>query len=109
MEMLDYRKNRLEMEPILWNKLKSCSGSDLDDSLEFRKVLCEGVFDEEKSVYIGPRSRSISGVTENGYYVITPLFPTPNQSDRLSLVTINLFFLVPFVNCHALYCSLFFV
>ncbi|KAH7653927.1 surfeit locus 1 family protein [Dioscorea alata] len=85
MEMLDYRKKRLEMEPILWNKLKSCSGSDLDDSLEFRKVLCEGVFDEEKSVYIGPRSRSISGVTENGYYVITPLFPTPNQSDSVQL------------------------
>ncbi|KAJ0973692.1 hypothetical protein J5N97_015657 [Dioscorea zingiberensis] len=84
-EMLDYRKKRLEMEPILWNKMKSFSNGGLDDSLEFRKVLCEGVFDEEKSVYVGPRSRSISGVTENGYYVITPLFPTPNHSDSVQL------------------------
>ncbi|CAL9063697.1 unnamed protein product [Musa banksii] len=72
-EMLDYRRKRLEMEPLKWNELSS---SDHDfDSLEFRKVICEGDFDESKSVYIGPRSRSISGVTENGFYVITPLIP----------------------------------
>lgn len=71
--MLDYRRKRLEMEPLKWNELSS---SDHDfDSLEFRKVICEGDFDESKSVYIGPRSRSISGVTENGFYVITPLIP----------------------------------
>lgn len=61
------------MEPLKWNELSS---SDHDfDSLEFRTVICEGDFDESKSVYIGPRSRSISGVTENGFYVITPLIP----------------------------------
>ncbi|KAF4373549.1 hypothetical protein F8388_025243 [Cannabis sativa] len=53
------------------------------DSLEFRKVVCKGHFDEEKSIYIGPRSRSISGVTENGYYVITPLLPIPNCPDSV--------------------------
>ncbi|URE41830.1 hypothetical protein MUK42_20133 [Musa troglodytarum] len=72
-EMLDYRTKRLEMEPLKWNELSS---SDHDfNSLEFRKVICEGDFDESKSVYVGPRSRSISGVTENGFYVITPLVP----------------------------------
>ncbi|RWW01421.1 hypothetical protein GW17_00035540 [Ensete ventricosum] len=75
-EMLDYRRKRLEMEPLKWNKLSS---SDHDfDSLEFRKVFCEGDFDESKSVYVGPRSRSISGVIENGFYVITPLVPKDN-------------------------------
>jgi hypothetical protein len=54
-EMLDYRTGRLEMD--------------------LRKIVCEGDFDEGRSVFIGPRSRSISGVTENGFYVITPLIP----------------------------------
>lgn len=78
--MLEYRQKRLEMEPLKMNNLFQ-SSKELD-SLEFRKLLCKGVFDEEKSVYVGPRSRSISGVTENGYYVITPLMPIPNDSER---------------------------
>ncbi|VAI08713.1 unnamed protein product [Triticum turgidum subsp. durum] len=51
--------------------------------LEFRKIVCEGDFDTEKSVFLGPRSRSISGVTENGYYVITPLIPRPTEPGSL--------------------------
>ncbi|XP_072981252.1 surfeit locus protein 1-like [Typha angustifolia] len=82
-EMLDYRKKRLEMEPIRWNELSSL-GHDLG-SLEFRKVVCEGDFDESKSIYVGPRSRSISGVTENGYYVITPLIPRGSDSESVQL------------------------
>jgi surfeit locus 1 family protein len=50
--------------------------------LEFRKVVCKGVFDDKNSIYVGPRSRSISGVTENGYYVITPLMPVHDYPDR---------------------------
>ncbi|XP_042379554.1 surfeit locus protein 1-like [Zingiber officinale] len=72
-ELLDYRRKRLEMEPLNWNELSSLNYDW--NTLEFRKVICEGDFDESKSVFIGPRSRSISGVTENGYYVITPLVP----------------------------------
>ncbi|KAJ8497785.1 hypothetical protein OPV22_008337 [Ensete ventricosum] len=83
-EMLDYRRKRLEMEPLKWNKLSS---SDHDfDSLEFRKVFCEGDFDESKSVYVGPRSRSISGVIENGFYVITPLVPKDNWAWKLPVL-----------------------
>ena len=52
------------------------------DALEFRRVSCKGVFDEQKSIYLGPRSRSISGVTENGFSVITPLMPIPGDVDR---------------------------
>ncbi|KAL5713610.1 hypothetical protein ACHQM5_015671 [Ranunculus cassubicifolius] len=74
-EMLEYRRSRLGLEPLTLN---SVSSSQESDSLEFRRVICEGVFDESKSIYVGPRSRSISGVTENGYYVITPLMPLPD-------------------------------
>ncbi|KAI4347278.1 hypothetical protein L6164_008101 [Bauhinia variegata] len=80
-KMLEYRQKRLQMEPLVLGNV-SLSSEELD-SLEFRKVLCKGVFDEKKSIYVGPRSRSISGVTENGYYVITPLMPIPNHPDSV--------------------------
>ena len=79
-KMLEYREKRLQMEP-----LQFCSPYPSNqelDSLEFRKVVCKGVFDDKKSIFVGPRSRSISGVTENGYYVITPLMPVHNYPDR---------------------------
>lgn len=72
--MLEYRRSRLGLEPLPLSSLASSVGEE-SGSLEFRRVICEGVFDERKSIYVGPRSRSISGVTENGYYVITPLLP----------------------------------
>ncbi|CAL4938110.1 unnamed protein product [Urochloa decumbens] len=78
-EMLDYRTRRLEMEPVAWNEAALRD----PDALEFRKIVCEGDFDEEKSVFVGPRSRSISGVTENGYYVITPLIPRSTEPGSL--------------------------
>ncbi|KAL3621383.1 Surfeit locus protein 1 [Castilleja foliolosa] len=81
-EMLEYRKNRLKMEPLKGNEVLSASGSP-DDSIEFRRVECKGVFDEKKSIYVGPRSRSISGVTENGYYLITPLVPVLGDSESV--------------------------
>ncbi|KAF2317516.1 hypothetical protein GH714_023798 [Hevea brasiliensis] len=78
--MLDYRQKRLEIEPVNFNDLSP--SSELLDTLEFRRVACKGFFDEKRSIYVGPRSRSISGVTENGYYVITPLMPIPNNPER---------------------------
>lgn len=76
------------MEPVNWNKISP--SSDNLDSLEFRRVLCKGVFDENKSIFLGPRSRSISGVTENGYYLITPLLPIPNDPESVqSPVLVN--------------------
>ncbi|CAN4086602.1 unnamed protein product [Withania somnifera] len=76
-EMLEYRQNRLRMDPLNCNEV-SPSSENLE-SLEFCRVHCRGVFDEKKSIFVGPRSRSISGVTENGYYVITPLMPLEND------------------------------
>ncbi|GJU41680.1 surfeit locus protein 1 [Tanacetum coccineum] len=82
-KMLEYKKSRLEMEPINCNKITP-SGENID-SLEFRRVVCKGVYDETKSIYVGPRSRSISGVTENGYYLITPLMPVSSSTESLQM------------------------
>uniref|UniRef100_A0A1D1Y3Y4 SURF1-like protein n=1 Tax=Anthurium amnicola TaxID=1678845 RepID=A0A1D1Y3Y4_9ARAE len=82
-EMIEHRKKRLEMKPIIWGKVSSVDEGL--DCLEFRKVECEGVFDESKTIYLGPRSRSISGVTENGYYVITPLIPVSSEPNSVQL------------------------
>lgn len=80
-KMLDYRQSRLAIEPLKGNEIVDSTRSM--DSMEFRKVQCKGVFDEKKSIYVGPRSRSISGVTENGYYVITPLVPVPGDPESV--------------------------
>ncbi|KAL1553689.1 surfeit locus protein 1 isoform X2 [Salvia divinorum] len=80
-KLLDYRQSRLANEPLKANEIVASTQST--DSLEFRKVHCKGVFDEKKSIYVGPRSRSISGVTENGYYVITPLIPVPGDPESI--------------------------
>ncbi|KAK6123671.1 hypothetical protein DH2020_042588 [Rehmannia glutinosa] len=71
------------MEPLRGNEVVPSSGSL--ESLNFRRVRCKGIFDEKKSVYVGPRSRSISGVTENGYYLITPLIPMPGDPESVQL------------------------
>ncbi|KAL6963009.1 Surfeit locus protein 1 [Sarracenia purpurea var. burkii] len=82
-KMLEYKQKRLDLEPLSGNNFAPLS--DNLGSLEFRRVVCHGQFDEKKSVYVGPRSRSISGVTENGYYLITPLIPIPNDPKSLQL------------------------
>ncbi|XP_045820803.1 surfeit locus protein 1-like [Trifolium pratense] len=81
-KMLEYRGKRLQMEPLKFSN--AYPSSEELDSLEFRKVVCKGVFDDKNSIYVGPRSRSISGVTENGYYVITPLMPIHDYPDSVS-------------------------
>ncbi|KAL0318842.1 UNVERIFIED_CONTAM: Surfeit locus protein 1 [Sesamum angustifolium] len=80
-KMLEYRQIRLGTEPLKGNEIVPSSRNF--DSLEFRRVQCKGVFEEKKSIYIGPRSRSISGVTENGYYLITPLIPVPGDPESI--------------------------
>ncbi|KAE8658618.1 Surfeit locus protein 1 [Hibiscus syriacus] len=87
-KVLDYRQKRLKMEPLKLNGMPP--SSEILETLEFRRVVCKGVFDNGRSIYIGPRSRSISGVTENGYYVITPLMPIPGDAESVqSPVLVN--------------------
>ncbi|KAI3931902.1 hypothetical protein MKW98_012312 [Papaver atlanticum] len=40
-EMLDYRRNRLGLDPVVWNNISSSSSSGDSGSLEFRRVMCE--------------------------------------------------------------------
>ncbi|EEF31590.1 surfeit locus protein 1 [Ricinus communis] len=80
-KMLDYRQKRLAVEPMKFDDISP--SSEQLDTLEFRRVACKGVLDEKRSIFVGPRSRSISGVTENGYYVITPLMPIPNNPESV--------------------------
>ncbi|XP_019108215.1 surfeit locus protein 1 isoform X2 [Beta vulgaris subsp. vulgaris] len=85
--LLDYRKERLAMEPIPFNAI---APSENSNTSEFRRVICRGAFDEKRSIFVGPRSRSISGVTENGYYLITPLVPISGNADSVqSPVLVN--------------------
>lgn len=93
MELIEHRQKRLEQDPVLVTSvLPEASDSQSKEkisSLEFRKVVCEGVYDESKSIYIGPRSRSVSGVTENGYYVVTPLMPVQQNGSVQIPVLVN--------------------
>ncbi|XP_057862228.2 surfeit locus protein 1 isoform X2 [Cryptomeria japonica] len=88
-ELLEHRKKRLEQDPVpLSNFLSNASNPQAEaniNSLEFRKVVCKGVYDEAKSIYVGPRSRSVSGITENGYYVVTPLMPAQKNNESVQL------------------------
>ncbi|XP_073143131.1 surfeit locus protein 1-like [Henckelia pumila] len=87
-KMLEFRQSRLGIVPLKGNQILSSIGNP--DSLEFRRIQCRGVFDDKKSIYVGPRSRSISGVTENGYYIITPLIPVLGDPESLqSPVLVN--------------------
>ncbi|CAN0902237.1 Surfeit locus protein 1 [Linum grandiflorum] len=87
-KVLEHRQKRLALEPV---KLNDPSPLDKQHhALEFRRVSCKGVYDEDRSIYVGPRSRSISGVTENGFYVITPLMPVPgNPESAKSPILVN--------------------
>ncbi|XP_073291420.1 surfeit locus protein 1-like [Primulina huaijiensis] len=87
-KMLEFRQSRLGIEPLKGNQISSSMGNP--DSLEFRRIQCRGAFDDKKSVYVGPSSRSISRLTENGYYLITPLIPVLGDLESLqSPVLVN--------------------
>ncbi|KAF3328202.1 hypothetical protein FCM35_KLT06808 [Carex littledalei] len=72
-KVLKYRIQRLEMEPVTCAEQPFFSNSM--DSLDFRRIVCEGDFDEKKSIFMGPYSGTISGVTVTRYSVITPFIP----------------------------------
>eukprot|EP00850_Spirogloea_muscicola_P002854 SM000011S19032 [mRNA] locus=s11:554732:557295:+ [translate_table: standard] len=80
-DLLQQREQRLLEEPVpLTLELKLAAGSSQHvggnaSPLEYRRVVCEGTLDEARSLYIGPRGRSVSGITEKGYYLITPVLP----------------------------------
>ncbi|CAA7048175.1 unnamed protein product [Microthlaspi erraticum] len=74
---LEFRRMCLEVEPSRLNTTKDV------DRLGFRRVVCKGVFDNERSIYVGPKPRSMAKGSENGYYVITPLLPIPSEPNSV--------------------------
>lgn len=77
---MKYRQSRLEMEPLKGNEIVSSTGNL--DSLDFRVVLCKGVYDEKKSILVHRHLKRSTGETENGYNLITPLIPVPGDLER---------------------------
>lgn len=103
MDVLDYRRKRLEEEPIrLVNAIRSSlevskphdkidsSRQPAMEELEFRTVICEGVYDVTKNLYVGPRARSAVGVTQKGFFVITPLLSSEDSRRWEYLLKLNL-------------------
>lgn len=85
-ELLDFRRARFEEDPMLLDEAlaikRQNAGTTQTDVLQYRKVYCEGVFDESKSLFVGPRSRTLYGAAEKGYYMVTPLICKSNNDDR---------------------------
>ncbi|XP_020869579.1 surfeit locus protein 1-like [Arabidopsis lyrata subsp. lyrata] len=75
-EHLDFRRQCLETKPMKLNTMKNV------DELGFRRVVYKGVYDEQRSIYVGPKPRSMSKGSEDGFYVSTPLLPIPNEPNR---------------------------
>ncbi|MCO5610805.1 hypothetical protein L7F22_065046 [Adiantum nelumboides] len=82
MELLDHRRERLKDDVIPLDLATTTIQSNSKqthqgvlENLEYKRVQCEGVFEDEKSIFLGPRGRTHHGVTERGYFLITPLVP----------------------------------
>jgi surfeit locus 1 family protein len=86
-ELLNFRRARFEEDPIALEEALAIKkhSSDAEDVLQYRKVYCEGVLDETKSLFVGPRSRTLYGAAEKGYYVVTPLICKSKSDDRVQL------------------------
>ncbi|XP_019095276.1 PREDICTED: surfeit locus protein 1-like [Camelina sativa] len=84
-KLVDVRLKCLEAKPRKLNTVMNV------DELGFQRVVCKGVFDVKRSIYVGPKPRSKSSKdSENGFYVITPLLPIPNEPNSVkSPVLVN--------------------
>ncbi|XP_010479280.1 PREDICTED: surfeit locus protein 1-like isoform X2 [Camelina sativa] len=81
---VDFRRQCLETKPRKLNTMKKV------DELGFQRVVCKGVFDVKRSIYVGPKPRSKSKDSEDGFYVITSLLPIPNEPNSVkSPVLVN--------------------
>ncbi|CAM6039959.1 unnamed protein product [Sphagnum compactum] len=76
-ELLDYRRKRLEEEPVLLEiVLATSKGSGENfqsvDLLEYRRVVIQGKYDNSKSLFVGPRVQTLYGEAKKGYQMVTP-------------------------------------
>eukprot|EP00850_Spirogloea_muscicola_P005689 SM000026S08938 [mRNA] locus=s26:674772:677269:+ [translate_table: standard] len=92
-DLLQQREQRLQEEPVpltLELKLAASSSQHVGASpFEYRRVVCEGMLDEARSLFVGPRGRSVGGITEKGYYLITPVIPAAENGLSRPPVLVN--------------------
>ncbi|KAG2298394.1 hypothetical protein Bca52824_034866 [Brassica carinata] len=74
---MESRRQCLEMEPRKLNTVENV------DKLGFQRFVCKGVYDKQRSIYVGPKPRSIAQGSEIGFYVIKPLLPIPNEPNSM--------------------------
>ncbi|KAH6835068.1 hypothetical protein C2S53_020060 [Perilla frutescens var. hirtella] len=77
------RESRLKMEGIEGNQIYDVCSTESLDSLEFRKVVCKGVYDENNSILVHKYLRIKSGNWMNGYNLLTPLNPIPGDPQSI--------------------------
>ena len=80
-ELLQLREERLAGPPVslmqavqLANHKSNGQSSDKEPvaDLAYRQVEAIGRFEKARSIFVGPRTRSVYGITEKGFQVITP-------------------------------------
>lgn len=72
-EMLESRERMMKEGSIQDVYMVMDRDKDYSGFAEYTPVCATGIYDESKSVFIGPRPRSSMGVTESGYFMVTPL------------------------------------
>ena len=69
----DWKKDLLQRrQRIISEDPRDAFAKDSEAYTEYQPVFASGTFDEEKTQFVGPRPRSIMGITEAGYLAITP-------------------------------------
>lgn len=75
-----YREGRLKLEALQGNRIYTERQSL--DSVEFRRVVCRGVYDHKNSILVHKYIKINSGYWKYGYNLLTPLHPIPNDPQR---------------------------
>jgi surfeit locus 1 family protein len=76
--MLEERERMMSSDELSLDEDPKAFSDDVpslaQDSLpEYRKVRLSGSFNDDRSVFVGPRPRSSMGITEAGYFMVTPM------------------------------------
>lgn len=92
-KLLNFRQEQLNQTPLSLKDVRDAlylrsqqPSEELDTlsaNLEYRKVSCEGTLDLSKACFIGPRVKSVCGLTKNGYLMIVPLLPSDGSAPVL--------------------------
>ncbi|XP_047973543.1 surfeit locus protein 1-like [Salvia hispanica] len=83
-----YREGRLKLEALQGNRIYTERQSL--DSVEFRRVVCRGVYDHKNSILVHKYIKINSGYWKYGYNLLTPLHPIPNDPQSIqSAILVN--------------------